>query len=64
MKNNLKDFNVLYQNVRGLKLKISALDEPSFICLVETHLPKEEQIEIPGCNIYKMMLRGIGKGYW
>ena len=40
MKNNLKDFNVLCQSVRGLKLKISALDE--LICLVQTHLAKNK----------------------
>ena len=45
--------------MRGLKSKIDALDEaiddykPSFICLAETHLAKEEQIRIPGFEIYR-----------
>ena len=43
---------VFYQNVKGLKSKICALDEtiddydPSLILLVETHLAKEEPVEI------------------
>ena len=45
--------------MRGLKSKTDALDEtiddyePSLICLVETHLAKEEQIEIPWYRIYR-----------
>ena len=46
--------------MRGLKSEIDALDdddhddnEPSFICLVEIHLEKEEQIQTPGYTIYK-----------
>ena len=59
IKNNLKDFKMFYQNVRGLKSKIDALDEvigdykPNIICLVETRLAKEEQIGIPGYRIYR-----------
>ena len=59
IKNTLKDFKIFYQNVRGLKSKIDALDEviddykPNLICLVETHLAKEEQIGIPGYRIYR-----------
>ena len=42
--------------MRGLKAIIDALDktddyEPSLICLVETHLTKGKQIEIPGYRI-------------
>ena len=50
---------MFYQNVRRWKSKIDALDEtiedyePSLICLVETHLTKEEQIKIPGYRIYR-----------
>ena len=57
IKNALKDFKVFYQNVRGMKSKIDASNEaiddykPSLIYLVETHLAKEEQTEIPGYKI-------------
>ena len=43
----------------GLKSKIDVFDEeiddykPNLICLVETHLVKEEQIGIPGYRIYR-----------
>ena len=58
-KNTLKDFKIFYQTTRGLKPKTDALDEviddykPNLICLVKTHLAKEEQIGIPGYRIYK-----------
>ena len=58
-KNTLKDFKIFYQTARGLKPKTDALDEviddykPNLICLVETHLAKEEQIGIPGYRIYR-----------
>ena len=45
--------------MRGLKSKTDALDEAiddnklNLICLVETHLAKEEQIAIPGYRIYR-----------
>ena len=59
VKNTLKDFKIFYQNVRWLKSKIDALDEvidgyqPNLICLVETHLAKEEQIGILEYRIYR-----------
>lgn len=59
IKNMLKDFKLFYQNVRGLKSEIDALDEiiddyeQNLICLVETYLAKEEQLEISGYRIYK-----------
>ena len=52
-----------YQNVRGIKAKIDALDEvnddykPNLICLVEIQLSKEEQIRIPG---YRIIYRNDG----
>ena len=45
--------------MRGLNSKIDKLDEaiddykPNFICLVETHLAKEEKIGIPEYRIYR-----------
>ena len=59
MKNTLRKFKIYYQNVRGLKSKVDSLDEtiegyePTLICLVETHLTKEEQIQIPGHKIFR-----------
>ena len=48
------NFKLYYQNVRGIKSKIDSLIElvddfdPTIICLVETHLLKEEEIKIEG----------------
>ena len=59
MKNRLIDFKIYYQNIRALKTKIDSLAvtidnyEPTLICLVETHLSKEEQIQIPGYKIFR-----------
>ena len=59
IKSTLKDFKIFYQNARDLKSKIDALDEaiddykPNLICLVETHLTKEEEIGIPGYRIHR-----------
>ena len=59
IKNRHRDFKIYYQNVRGLKSKIDSLAEtiddyePTLICLVETHLLKEEQIQIPGYKIFR-----------
>ena len=45
--------------MRRLKSKIDALDEtiddykPNLISLIETHLAKEEQISMPGYEIYR-----------
>ena len=50
----LTNFKVFYQNVRGLKSKVDSIMEtisdyqPILICLVKTHLQKEEEIRIPG----------------
>ena len=54
IKNALTNFKVFYQNIRGLKSKVDSIMEtisdyqPILICLVETHLQKEEEIRIPG----------------
>ena len=53
-KNALTNFKVFYQNIRGLKSKVDSIMETIsdyqsiLICLVETHLQKEEEIKIPG----------------
>ena len=54
MSNALTNFKVFYQNIWGLKSKVDSIMEkisdyqPILICLVETHLQKEEKIRIPG----------------
>ena len=59
IKNKLRNFKIYYQNVRGLKSKTDSSAEtkdnyePTLICLVETHLTKEEQIQIPWYKIFK-----------
>ena len=59
IKNRLTNLKIYHQNVRGLKSKIDSLAEiiddyePTQICLVETHLSKEEQIQIPGYKIFR-----------
>ena len=66
----LKDLRIFYQNMRGWKSKIDALDEvidgykPNFICLAETRLAKEGQIGIPGYRIYRNDGPKIARGYW
>ena len=54
IKNELKQFKLIYQNIRGMKSKVNSLREmvedqkPRIVCLVETHLEKEEEVAIPG----------------
>ena len=54
IKNALTNFKVFYQNNGGLRSKVDSIMEtvsdyqPILICLVETHLQKEEEIRIPG----------------
>ena len=56
-KNALKNFKIYYQNVRGLKSKLDSLQEmiddyqPALVCIVETHMQKEEEIQIPGYSL-------------
>ena len=58
-KKQTQRLQIYYENVRGLKSKIDSLAEtiddyePTLICLVETHLLKEEQIQIPGYKIFR-----------
>ena len=53
IKNALTNFEVFYQNVRALISNVDSIMEtishyqPILICLVETHLEKEEEIRIP-----------------
>ena len=52
-----KKINIYYQNVRGLKSKLDTLQEmtddyqPSLVRIVETHMQKEEEIQISGYSL-------------
>ena len=54
IKNVLRDFTVVYQNIRGLKSKVDSVQElvddctPNFLCLGGTHTQEEEEITILG----------------
>ena len=55
--NALQIFRILYVNIRGLKSKVNSLVDtiaekyPPVICLVETHLAKEDTISIEGYDL-------------
>ena len=55
--NALQTFRILYVNIRGLKSTVNSLTNiiaekyPSVICLVETHLAKEDTISIEGYDL-------------
>ena len=57
IKNALKNFKIYYQNVRGLKSKLDSLQEmidyyqPSLVCIVETYMQKQEEIQIQGYSL-------------
>ena len=61
--NALRKFIIVYQNIRGLKLKVDAVQElvddcqPNLLCLVETHMQEEEEIRTPGMRPYIGMIR-------
>ena len=54
IKNALKNFEICHRNVIGLKSKLDSLQEmiddyqPALVCIVQTHMLKEEEIQIPG----------------
>ena len=58
IRNKFKTFSVYYVNIRGVKSKLNTLKEiineekPNVICLNETHLEKNENIEIKGYSFY------------
>ena len=53
----MKIFITYYQNARGLKSKLDSRQEmidhyqPSLECIIETHLHKEQEIQIPGYSL-------------
>ena len=55
-----------YQNVRALKSKLDSLQEmiddyqPALVCIVETNMQKEEEIQIPG---YSLVYRNDRSAY-
>ena len=60
IENELKQFKIVYQNIRGLNSKVDSLTElvedkkPTIDFLVETHLQKEEKVAIP---VYETIYR-------
>ena len=54
IKNKLKNFTVMYLNIRGIKSKLRSLIniveeiQPTIICITETHLSDDENLEIEG----------------
>ena len=68
IKNALKNFKIYYQNVRGLKSKLDSLQEmiddyqPALVCIVETHMQKEEEIQIPGYSLVYRNDRSANSG--
>ena len=61
IKNALKHSTIFYQNIRGIKVDslTGTVDntDPTIICIVETHMLKEEEITIPG---YETVFREDG----
>ena len=57
-RNIYKKCRIYYVNMRGIKSKICSLEEilntvkPSILCLTETHMGKEERIEISGYKLF------------
>ena len=62
-----KDINIFYNNVRSIKNKKESFKEiveykkPHIICLVETHLDKDEVINFEGYVTY-IKNKSKGKG--
>ena len=59
IKNRLKKFKIYCINIRGIKSKISSLNniidevQPTMFCITETHLMEKEKIKIEGYKIYR-----------
>ena len=53
IKNTLRNFTIVYQNIRGLKSKVDSVQEPvddyqpNLLGLVETRMQGEEEITVP-----------------
>ena len=61
----MNHFTTFYQDIRGIKSKVDSLTEtvndtiPTIICLVETHMLKEEEIRIPGYEQFSKRIEQI-----
>ena len=68
IRNKLKKFTVWYQNVRGLKTKFASLlekieeFEPTMVCITETHMLKDEPLEIEGYRVMRNDRDNLGGG--
>ena len=66
--NRLKKFKVLYLNIRGIKSKISTLNDiidevtPTIFCVTETHLIDDDAIEIENYKILRNNRNNDGGG--
>ena len=66
--NALKNFKIYCQNVRGLKSKLDSPQEmiddyqSALVCIVETHMQKEEEIQMPGYNLWNCNDRSANSG--
>ena len=64
----LKNFKTYYQNVGKLKSKLDSLQEmiddyqPALVCIIETHMQKEEEIQIPGYSLVYRNDRSANSG--
>ena len=60
MKNKMKKFTILYNNICGIKSKEHSLKEiidakkPTIVCIVETHLKGEEHCYIDGFHVMSL----------
>ena len=59
VRNALKNYKIYYQNVRGLNSKLDSLQQIiddyqlSLVCIVETRMQKEKEIQVPGYHCAK-----------
>ena len=64
IKNKLKNFKILYVNLRGFKSKKKSIEnileeeKPTMIALTETLIEDKENVEIKGFEIYKPAEKG------
>ena len=67
-KGDTKNFKIYYQNVRGLKSKLDSLQEriddyqPALVCIVETNMQKEEEIQISSYSLVYRNDRSANSG--
>ena len=64
IKNKLKNFKILYSNLRGFKSKTESIkniiheEKPTMIALAETLIEDDEEVKIEGYKIFKPAEKG------